>query len=230
MKAIWASLVLLVSCLAMAQKPASADNGNLESVLTEMDKSAANFKSAEADLQAEQYQKVVDETDTQKGKIYFRRRHSEMDVAIHIASPAVKDVVLTNGKGRIYEPKIDQVTERDLGKEKSDFEAFLSLGFGGRGHDLAKDYQVKLDGWETVDGVKTAKLELAPNSQKIRNMYNRIVLWVDPARNVLLKQQFFEPSGDYRLAHYANIKVNEKLSDDVFKLNTGPHTKVVKAQ
>ena len=53
------------------------------------------------------------------------------------------------------------MTERDVSKNKSDVEAFLSLGFGARGDDLLRDYDVKMAGWETVDGVKTAKLELA---------------------------------------------------------------------
>jgi outer membrane lipoprotein-sorting protein len=51
---------------------------------------------------------------------------------------------------------------------------------------------------------------------------------VDTARDVSLKQQAFEPSGDYRTAYYSNIKLNEKVPDDVFKLKTTPKTKVVR--
>jgi outer membrane lipoprotein-sorting protein len=57
-----------------------------------------------------------------------------------------------------------------------------------------------------------------------------MLLWIDPARGVSLKQQFFEPSGDYRLAHYSNIRLNQKLSDENFKLKTTANTKVVNPQ
>jgi len=79
---------------------------------------------------------------------------------------------------------------------------------------------VKYDGMEQIQGINTAKLELKPKSQKVANMFQTITLWIDLARGVSVQQLFNEPSGDYRLAKYNNIKVNEKLSNDVFKLKT----------
>ena len=213
-----------------ASAPAAATDGNLESILAQMDHGAANFRSAEADLLWDQYQKVVNETDTQKGKIYFRRTNKETQAAIHITSPDTKDVVYADGKVRLYQPRIDQVTEHDASKNKEAAESFLALGFGGRGHDLLKQYDVKLAGNEAVDGMQSTRLELTPKSPKVRNMFDKIILWVDPPRAVSLKQQFIEPSGDYRTTRYMNIKLNQKIPDDVFKLHTTSHTKVVRPQ
>ena len=78
--------------------------------------------------------------------------------------------------------------------------------------------------------MKTAKLELLPKTPNVRNMFNPIVIWIDPARGISLKQQFFEPSGDYRIAHYTNIKLNTKVPDDVFKLRTSGKVKTVKGK
>ena len=233
MKHILLLSALLFSLSGFAQKPApaSTDGGrDLEAVLAKMDKASANFKSAQANFQWDQYQKVVDETDVQKGQVYFRRNHNGIDAAFHITSPGAKSIVFKDGKLRMYEPKIDQITERDAGKNKADVEAFMSLGFGGRGHDLLKSYQVKMTGWETVDQVKTARLELVAISAKVQNMLSRVVLWVDPERDISIKQQFFEPSGDYRLAHYTDIKLNSKISDNVFTLKTTSNTKIVRPQ
>ena len=208
----------------------TGNDTNLESVLTQLDNAAAQFRSAEADLLWEQYQKVVDETDTQKGKIYFRRTNKETQAAIHIASPDTKDIVYTEGKVRLYQPRIDQVTEHDASKNKEAAESFLALGFGGRGHDLVKQYEIKLAGNEVVDGMQTTKLELTPKSPKVRNMFDKIILWMDPQRDISLKQQFLEPSGDYRTTRYMNIKLNGKISEDVFKLHTTARTTVVRPQ
>jgi outer membrane lipoprotein-sorting protein len=210
-----------------AEQNSSAD---LKSVLAKMDSNAENFKSAQANFEFETYQKVVDEKDVQKGRIYFRRNSKDVDAAFNITSPAPKQVVYKDGKIRIFEPKIDQVTERDVSKNKADVEAFLSLGFGARGDDLERSYDVAMAGWETVDGVRTAKLELVPKNEKMRQTYKKIVLWIDPEKDVLLKQQFLEPSGDYRLTHYTNMKLNGKLPDDAFRLKTTGSTKVVKPQ
>lgn len=222
---------VLISMCAFAQKPGAAGQGDLESVLAKMDQASAGFKSAQASFQWDQYQKMFKETDVQNGTVYFRRNNNNKgtDAAFDITSPAPKVILFTSkdGKLRIYEPRIEQVTQRDVTKNKSDVEAVMSLGFGGRGNDLPRSYQVTMTGWETVDNVKTAKLELIPKDDKFRNVVSRILLWIDPERDISLKQQFFEPSGDYRLAHYTGIKLNEKISDDVFKLKTSSKTKVV---
>jgi outer membrane lipoprotein-sorting protein len=210
--------------------PPAEDSAALEAVLSQMDASAANFRSAEADFVWEQYQLVVNETDEQKGRVYFVRREKETHMAAEVTVPDRKYLVYTDGKVRFYQPRIDQVTEYDTAGRKADVESFLVLGFGGRGHDLLKSYEVKLLGMEVVDGVKTAKLELIPRSPRLKNTFSRIVLWVDTARDISLKQQFFEPAGDYRNAYYRNIRLNEKVSDDVFKLKTTPKTKYVRPQ
>jgi outer membrane lipoprotein-sorting protein len=232
-KLLLAIIVLLAAVLAVAQTPQkTAGTGDLNSVLAKMNANAGNFKSAQADFEFETYQKVVDEKDVQKGQIYFRRNSKGVDAAFNITSPAPKQVVYLgkDGKLLIYEPKIDQVTERDVGKNKTDVEAFLSLGFGARGDDLEKSYEVTMGGWEPVGGVNTARLELVPKNEKLRQTYNKIILWIDPEKDVLLQQKFIEPSGDYRSARYSNMKLNSRLPEDAFKLKTTGNTKVIKSQ
>lgn len=211
-----------------AQEPAPQPGNERDAVLAKMNQTADGFKTAQGDFEFETYQKLVDEKEQQKGRIYFRRTKSRVDAAFEIDGPAPKQVVYKDGKLQIYEKKINQITERVIGKNKQDVEAFLSLGFGARGDDLQRDYDVKMAGWETVDGVKTAKLELIPKNEKMRQTYDKIVLWIDPERDVLLRQQFFEPSGDYRLAHYTRMKLNENIPDDAFRLKTTGKPTIVK--
>lgn len=207
---------------------ASAQAQNLESVLNSMDQAAANFHSAQCDFVWDQYQKVVDDHDFQKGMMYFRRQGDDVEMAADITSPDKKYVLFSKGVVSYYQPSIDQVTEYNAGKNKADFESFLALGFGGRGHDLSKSYDVSYGGTEQVEGINTAKLVLTPKSQRVRSLFQTITLWIDPARGVSVQQRFDEPSGDYRVTKYSNIQINHKMSGDVFKLKTTGHTKVVK--
>jgi outer membrane lipoprotein-sorting protein len=213
------------------EHPAANSNNDLSMVLAKMNQSAAGFKSAQGNFQFVTYQKLVNDKDTQNGRIYFRRKGKTVDAAFEIEAPAPKQVVYSDGKVQIYEKKINQVTVRDVGKNQADVEAFLSLGFGASGDDLLRQYDVKMDGWETIDGVKTAKLDLTPKNDKMRQTYNKIILWIDPEKDVLLQQQFFESSGDYRLAHYTGMKLNGKnMPNDAFRLKTNGSTKVVTPQ
>lgn len=211
-----------------AQAPAGSQD--LKSVLAEMNKAAATFRTAQADFEWDQYQRVVEEHDLQKGRIYFKRTKSGVDAAVNVVSPEPKQVVFKDGKLSLYQAKIDQVTEYKASSNRADVESFMSLGFGASGDDLAKNFEMKMDGWETVDGVRTAKLDLVPKKEKMKASVNRVLLWMDPEKNVSLKQQFFEPSGDYRLTHYTNIKLNAKFSNDVFELKTTSKTRIVRPQ
>ena len=223
--------ILLLVMSARAQEPSNAQSkAALEQVLDQMDRTAANFRTTEAGFVWDQYQKVVNETDTQKGKIYFRRAGNEVQMAADITEPDKKYVLFSGGKVEVYQPRIDQVTVYDAGKNREAFESFLVLGFGGRGHDMLNSFEVKYLGAEKLSGMDTAKLDLVPKSQKARNTFAHIVLWIDPARGVSVQQQLFEPSGDYRLAKYSDIELNQKIADSVFKLKTTGKTKVVSPQ
>jgi outer membrane lipoprotein-sorting protein len=231
-QAVQSGICLLAVLLggALAQTPSPAGSGNaseLNAILTRMDQTAEKFKTTEADFVWDQYAKVVDETDTQKGKLYFRRTKSGVEMAAQITEPTQKDVLFRDGKVRMYQPSIDQETVYNPGKNKADFESFLVLGFGGRGHDLEKSFEVRYLGKEQVQGVEADKLELVPKSQRARNTFAQILLWIDPARGVSVQQDFLEPSGDYRLAKYSNIQINSKIPDRAFELKTTGKTKVV---
>jgi len=206
------------------------ESAELARVLDQMDAAARNFRTTEASVVWEQYQKVIDETETEKGKIYFRREGGEIQMAADFVEPDKKYVIYSGGKVQVYQPKIDQVTEYSAEKNRSDVESFLVLGFGGSGHGLFKSYAVRFLAAETVGGIAAGKLELIPKSDRLRNNIARIWLWIDPARGVSVQQQFFEPSGDYRLAKYSDIQINQKIPENAFKLKTTGKTKFVAPQ
>jgi outer membrane lipoprotein-sorting protein len=228
-------LVLVMIWLATvgaAQSPAdSSSDAVLEKILGQMDNAAARFRTTEARVTWDQYQKVVDEHEAQKGKVFFRRAGNEIQMAADITEPDQKYVLFNGSKVQVYQPKIEQVTAYNTGKNREEVESFLVLGFGGRGHDLLKSFDVKYLGNEKIDDVDTVKLGLVPKAVNVRNNIQHIVLWIDPARGISVQQQFFfGNSGDYRLAKYFDIKVNEKIPDAVFKLKTTAKTKFVSTQ
>lgn len=223
--------------LVAAAQPKPADPADLDTVLKKMDAVAATFKSTQATFEWDTYQKVIDEVDEyDTGVISYRKTGKEIEMMAEVKmagaslqslKPEPKFVLYSGDKVRMYQPKIDQVTEVDLSKH-SDFASYVVLGFGGSGQDLQKVFDVTYAGPETVNGVATAKLQLVPKSEKVRNTYKQILLWIDLDKGISVQQQFFQPDGNYRLAKYTNIQVNgKKIPDDVFKLKTTSKTQVV---
>jgi outer membrane lipoprotein-sorting protein len=211
-------LLSLTMLLQQQQAP------SLESVLKKMDEAAANFHTTQADFVWDQYQRVVDETDTQKGTVFYRQAGKEIEMMAEIKEPDSKFVLYKDGKLQVYQPKIEQVMEYRTGSE---IESYLVLGFGGSGQDLMKSFDVSYGGEETVGGIATAKLQLVPKSEKLRNNFSKIVLWIDLSRGVSVQQQFFQTQGDYRLAKYSAIRINAKIGNEVFQLKTTKKTQFV---
>ena len=213
------------------------DDAALEAILKKMDAVAAGFSSAQAEFQWDNYQRVIDEVvDVQTGTIYYRRQNKEIEMMADVKKagataaslkPEPKYVLFAEGKVKMYQPKTDQVTVYDLGKDRGDLESYVVLGFGGSGQDLQKAFDVKYQGTETINGVSAAKLELTPKSERVRRNYNRMMLWIDPDKGVSVQQEFFTPQGDYRLCKYTGIKLNEKISGEVFKLKTTGKTQII---
>jgi outer membrane lipoprotein-sorting protein len=83
---------------------------------------------------------------------------------------------------------------------------------------------------EEAQGVNAAKLELVPKSAKLRNIFSKILLWIDPARGVSVQQDLIDRDGNYRLAKYSHIQINGKIPDNAFKLKTTSNTKLVSPQ
>lgn len=222
-------IALVWSLLHFGAAPRPADPVTLESVLKKMDATAAAFRSTQAQFEWDRYEKVIDEVDdVQYGTIYYRRTGKEIEMMAEITKPDKKYVLFSGGKIEMYQPKPDQVTVWDLGKSSADFESYLVLGFGGSGQDLLKAFDVTYLGPETVDGVATAKLQLVPKSTRVRNTFKQILLWIDLGKGISVRQQFFEPQGDYRLTKYSAIQVNgKKIPDEVFKLKTTRKTQTI---
>lgn len=193
-----------------------------------MDETAARFHTTQASFTWIQYNKVIDDiADTQTGKIYFRRAGRDIQMAADISQPDAKQLVFSEGKIQIYQPRIEQEDIYDAKAHREEFESFLVVGFGGGGHDMQKSFAVTFLGNEKIGDVETAKLDLVPKSEEMRRNFSHLVLWIDPQRGISVQQKLFETSGDYRLANYSDIRVNEKISENAFKLKTTAKTKVV---
>jgi outer membrane lipoprotein-sorting protein len=240
MKHLALALAIALSCgFGSAATPQTKpdDAANLESILKKMDAVAASFRTAQAEFEWDNYQRVIDEiVDVQMGTIYYRRsgKDIEMIAAVKKAGasastvkPEPKYLLFSEDKVRMYEPKIDRVTVYDLGKEKSDLGSYVVLGFGGSGQELQKAFDVSYQGTENVGGVNAAKLQLIPKSEGVRRYYNQMILWIDPDKGVSVQQEFFTPQGDYKLCKYSSIKMNEKIDNDVFKLKTTGKTQTI---
>jgi outer membrane lipoprotein-sorting protein len=92
----------------------------------------------------------------------------------------------------------------------------MALGFGQSSQDLKKNYQVSFAGEETIDGKKTAILDLTPPAP-IAGV-KALRMWMDEQKGISVQVKATETSGDYTIFKYSNIKMNAGVPDSVFEL------------
>jgi outer membrane lipoprotein-sorting protein len=216
-------LVVALPGSLSAQSAPPAGNADLEKVILELNAAAAKFVSAQADFAWDQFTAVVQEHEVQTGTIYFERKKGVIRMAADLkqdnGKDAPKTVVYDGAELNFYEPTIKQLTTMKAGANRGQFESFLTLGFGGSGADLEKNWKVSLLGIEPMDGVSVAKLDLVPKEEKVLEMFTHVTIWVEPSRGINHKQIFYQPSGDLRTTTYKNIRYNTPVPADVFQIN-----------
>ena len=204
-----------------------AVNSPLDQVLHSMDENAAKFRCAQADFVWTPYNSVINDTETpDRGKIYFRKVGSEIQMGATIQPPDDRQIVFAAGKVEVYQPKTKVLDVYDTSAHKAEVESFLVLGFGSSGQDLRKSFEVKYLGEQKIGNVSTGHLQLTPLSEKVKTSFPRIDLWISP-QGLSLRQQLFQTGGDYRLADYSNIRLDQKVPDSAFKIKSSGPTKTV---
>src|SRR5260370_34082996 len=108
---------LLLSALVVAANPATLHAqpkpGHLDAVLRQMDEASLKFQSAEATFRWDLYERVVKQTTTQTGTIYFKKQGTTTVMGPRVEQPAVKIIEFPNVIVRLFEPGTDHLTITD---------------------------------------------------------------------------------------------------------------------
>ncbi len=232
--AVAAGLVAMAQAM-MTPGMAAQATPQLTAVLAKMDAASRSFHNAQAEFKWDYYQKIVHDTTTDTGAIYFQREGGAMDMGAVLNDPtgktkASKVLAYKDGLLKMFTPGIDQLDVVKAGANQAEYESFLTLGFGGSGSELAKNWTIHDLGPVTLNddgkGVVTEELDLIGKDAASRKNFSHVTIWVDPTRGVSLKQMFFTPSGDYRTATYTHIRVNSGLDKSRYAMKTDKKTQV----
>jgi outer membrane lipoprotein-sorting protein len=228
-KLFFAASVALFLLAARTAFAAPADEKEKDRVLRRLDEAAKNFHTTTADFQFDSVETdPVPDKDIQKGTVYYERKGTAFQMGVHIREAngklMSKVYTVSGGVFKLYEPLINQVTTSN---KVSKYESYLQMGFGASGKELEQKWEIKYLGPETLDGVKTERLELTPKDPEVRKNLTKAEIWVDPERGVSLKQVLYFGPSEYKVCVYFNIKVNEPLPASAFTFKTDSKTHVV---
>ncbi len=199
----------------------------LDQVLARMEQQGDTLRSLEADLTQRKWTDILQEFDQgESGRFQFLKASGEVYLRKDIQRPQPNFLVIRKGEVIFYQPAIKQAQRHQLGENKDKAE-FLLLGFGTSREALQEAYRIALLGEEEVDGRHTYVVELTPRSERVSAFFSKIVLWIDSQLWVPIQQKLVEPTEDYLLVGFRNVRLNPKLSPQDFELKIPKDVKVV---
>ncbi len=209
-------------CLSLVASAAYAQS--VDAILTRMDQAAPRFRAMSADVQMTTYTAIIGDKTVEDGTLKMQRLKSgEVRAIIDFSHQTdAREIAFLGKIIRIYYPNLKTYQDYDVGKNTDILNQFLLLGFGSSGKELARSYTITQDGTEKIAGQDTTKLLLVPNDPKVKDRLSKIEMWIPNDAAYPVQQQFFEPSGNYRIVTYLNIKINPQMKGTLeLKLPSG---------
>jgi len=189
-----------------------------------MDQAAPRFRAMQSDVQMTTYTAIIGDKTVENGTLKMQRLKSgEVRAIIDFSNQTdAREIAFLGKIIRIYYPNLKTYQDYDVGKNTDILNQFLLLGFGSSGKELAQSYTITQDGTEKVAGQDTTKLLLVPNDPKVKERLSKIEMWVPNDAAYPVQQQFFEPSVNYRIVTYSNVKINPPMKGTLeLKLPSG---------
>lgn len=203
-----------MAVLALAAAVAAPAAETLGAVQARMDKSAAVFRSLTARVKKTSYTAVIKDTSSETGTFLIKKtKPGDMRVRMEIEKPDARSIALSRKKYEVYLPKINTVQEYDLSQYGQLVDQFLLLGFGTPVKEILKSYDMAATGTETVDGRQTTRVELRPKTANVKEHLKLVEMWIPMDDGNPIQQKFLQPTGDYFLSTYMDVKVNPLLKD-----------------
>jgi len=223
-----AVLSIVVATTAFSGTWLSGAELELDQVLDRMDKAGQALNSMKADITQKKWTDILGEFDSgETGELMFLRSGEDLFFRKDITEPTNNSLVIKGGEVVFYQPGIKQAQQYQLGENKDKAE-YLLLGFGTDKEAIKEVYDLELLGTESLDGRETYLIQMDPKSEKVSAFFVRIVLWVDTGMWVPIQQKLVEPTQDYLLITFDNIRLNAKVRKSEFELKLPGDVKVIK--
>jgi outer membrane lipoprotein-sorting protein len=224
MKLAFPALLAAVSLAAPAAE-------SLAAVQARMDKSAAVFSTLTAKVKKVSFTAVIKDTSSETGTFMIKKvKAGDVRVRMEMEKPDPRSIALTRKKYEIFLPKINTVQEYDLSQYGRLVDQFLLLGFGTPVRDITKSYDMVVTGQENIDGRPTTRIELRPKLASVKEHLKLVEIWIPLNDGNPIQQKFLQPSGDYTLSTYSDVKINPLLKDADVQLTLPKNVKREKPQ
>jgi outer membrane lipoprotein-sorting protein len=215
----------LLFCVAAQAEP-------LADILARMDRAAQEFHSLSATMKRVHFTAVLSESEEIEGVVRLKRGKGKEGTTgvLDFQQPEQRTIFVKGKSVQVFYPKANTLEIYDTSKYTSSIDQIILLGFGTSSAELKTSYDLKEGGAQKLAGTDTTRIELDPKSAELKKLITRIEMWFPEGQSNPMRVKFSEPSRNYELVDYSDIKVNPPLPDSAFDLKFPPNVKKIYPQ
>jgi len=222
MKRIKTAILAAFIVAATMSNATAAPDGQLDQILNNMQKAAADIKTIYAKMDQAKKDLQVGGSEKYSGEIFFKHAGKNNDkVRINYFVPRGQKIWIVGDKIILYQEATGTAYEssRRAQASKNSEYAFVATPYTSV-PDLKRQYNIVHVG----DEGGMAKLELTP---KAKSSLRKLTLWVDQGNWLPTKYEVVESNNNVTTFTLSNLKTNGAISDRLFNADYPPGTRKV---
>ena len=188
-----------------------AQNPQQAHIIEQINKASAQMQSLECEFIQTKYLSILNDKMVSKGKMYYQQADK---LRWEYTTPYTYTFILNQNQVLLKNGSRADVIDVNQNRMFKEIARMMMNSIVGNCLSDEKSFNttVKVSGSNWV-------ATLIPLKRDMKQMWNKLVLYINPDLKVVYKVEMHEPSGDYTVIDLINIKTNKKISAEVFNIN-----------
>lgn len=195
----------LLPFLSIAQTPQQSE------MIKQINDASAQMHSLECDFVQTKFLNILDDKMVSKGKMYYQQADK---LRWEYITPYTYTFILNDNQVLLKNDNRSDIIDVNQNKIFKEIARMMMNSIVGNCLSDEKAFKTTV---EVVGNDWVANL--IPLKRDMKQMWNRLVLHINPDLKVVYKVEMHEPSGDYTVIDLINIKTNSSINAKVFDIN-----------
>ena len=182
-----------------------------QEIIEQINKASAQMQTLECDFVQTKHLQILDDKMVAKGRMYYQQADK---LRWEYISPYTYTFILNQNQVLLKNNDRTDVIDVERNRIFKEIARMMMNSIVGNCLSDEKTFktQVEVAGNEWV-------ATLVPLKKDMKQMWNKLVLHIQPDMKVVSKVEMHEPSGDYTVIDLKNIRTNSPVNQEVFRIN-----------
>ena len=180
-------------------------------MIKQINDASAQMHSLECDFVQTKFLNILDDKMVSKGKMYYQQADK---LRWEYITPYTYTFILNDNQVLLKNDNRSDIIDVNQNKIFKEIARMMMNSIVGNCLSDEKAFKTTV---EVVGNDWVANL--IPLKRDMKQMWNRLVLHINPDLKVVYKVEMHEPSGDYTVIDLINIKTNNSINAKVFDIN-----------